>query len=87
MKCANPNCHRGIGLVSYRRHAFSKNRYCSRKCRDTLVAERANPPPQRRRVETYFEWLFEQPVPVAQLRSLPAHAPVPIRNDLRRAPW
>jgi hypothetical protein len=38
MKCSNPNCDHGIGLVAYRRGWSSKRRYCSRKCRDAFVA-------------------------------------------------
>ena len=38
MKCSNPDCNRGIGLVAYRRGWFSKRRYCSKHCRDALVA-------------------------------------------------
>ncbi len=34
MKCANPNCDRGIGLVCHQRHSFDKLRFCSKKCRD-----------------------------------------------------
>jgi hypothetical protein len=34
MKCSNPDCNRGIGLVAYRRGWFSKRRYCSKHCRD-----------------------------------------------------
>jgi hypothetical protein len=39
MKCSNPGCNRGIGLVAYRRGWFSKGRYCSQRCcRDAVVA-------------------------------------------------
>jgi hypothetical protein len=58
MKCSNPQCNHGIGLVSYRRGAFTKGRYCSKKCRDSCVIERAKP---GRAANTYFEWLFLQP--------------------------
>jgi hypothetical protein len=58
MKCSNPRCNHGIGLVSYRRGAFTKGRYCSKKCRDSYVIERAKPV---RAANTYFEWLFLQP--------------------------
>jgi hypothetical protein len=65
MKCSNPDCNRGIGLVAYRRGWFSKRRYCSRHCRDALVAL-APKPQQKRSTTTYFEWLFEQPILTAQ---------------------
>ena len=32
MKCSNPNCNRGIGLIRYRRSWFSKQGYCSWNC-------------------------------------------------------
>jgi len=38
MKCANPDCNRGIGLVAYRRGWLNKRRYCSKHCRDAFVA-------------------------------------------------
>jgi hypothetical protein len=38
MKCSSPDCNRSIGLVAYRRGWFSKRRYCSRNCRDAVVA-------------------------------------------------
>jgi len=39
MKCSNPDCNRGIGLVAYQRGWFSKRRYCSQRCRDAFVAD------------------------------------------------
>jgi hypothetical protein len=43
MKCSNPGCNRGIGLVAYRRGWFSKRRYCSQRCcRDAVVADPAD---------------------------------------------
>jgi hypothetical protein len=60
MKCSNPQCNHGIGLVSYRR-AFAKGRYCSKKCRNSYVIERAKPAIPGRAATTYFEWLFLQP--------------------------
>ena len=61
MKCSNPDCNHGFGLVSHRRGWFSKRRYCSKHCRDAVMA---NIPKlqQKRSTTTYFEWLFEQPV-------------------------
>ena len=42
MKCSNPNCNRGIGLVAYQRNRFSKRRYCSKHCRDAFVVDAPN---------------------------------------------
>ena len=42
MKCSNPDCDRGIGLVAYRRGWFSKRRYCSKRCRDAFMADAPN---------------------------------------------
>jgi len=39
MKCSNPNCDRGIGLIAYQRGWFSKRRYCSRLCRNAFMAD------------------------------------------------
>jgi hypothetical protein len=60
MKCANPQCNHGIGLVSYRR-AFTNGRYCSKKWRDSYVIERAKPAVPGRAATTYFERLFLRP--------------------------
>ena len=62
MKCSNPNCNRGIGLVARRRGWFGKQLYCSRRCRDAFVAERPKRSHQERSATTYFEWLFLQPI-------------------------
>lgn len=67
MKCSNRNCDHCIGLASYRRGLFVKRRYCSRKCRDTIVAERLEPKRSEKRAISYFEWLFDQSIPNAQL--------------------
>ena len=40
MKCSNPDCDRGIGLVAYQRGWLTKRRYCSRNCRDAFVVDR-----------------------------------------------
>jgi hypothetical protein len=58
MKCSNPDCIRGIGLVAHQRGWFTKRRYCSRSCRDAFVADRPRQPRQERIATTYFEWLF-----------------------------
>ena len=41
MRCSNPDCNRGIGLVAYRRSWTSK-RYCTQHCRDAFVADALN---------------------------------------------
>jgi hypothetical protein len=79
MKCSNPNCNHGIGLMSYRRGWIDKGRYCSKTCRDTLNATRPQPLHSERRASTYFEWLFLQPVPDARLIPAPALARVRTR--------
>ena len=62
MKCSNPYCNRGIGLVAHRRRWFDKRRYCSKECRNTFVAQRPKMSRQERSATTYVEWLFLQPV-------------------------
>jgi len=42
VKCSNPDCNRGIGLVAYRRDWFSERRYCSKRCRDAFVVDAPN---------------------------------------------
>jgi hypothetical protein len=70
MKCSNPNCNRGIGLVGYRRWWFSKQRYCSRNCCDAFVADL--PKSQRKHSATsYFELLFLQPIGNSQQKLMP----------------
>lgn len=79
MKCSNPDCYRGIGLVAYRRGWFGKRRYCSRQCRDVLAAERQK---RSRSDTTYFEWLFSQPFENLQPKLKPAIIRVkPSRNS------
>ena len=56
MKCSNPNCGHGIGLVSYQRGWLDKRRFCSKKCRD--AAGRPRPSQQERLVGSYFNWLL-----------------------------
>jgi len=63
MRCSNPDCNRGIGLVAYRRGWFSKRRYCSRNCRDAVVViDRVKPSRLEQTPATYCDWLFGQPV-------------------------
>jgi hypothetical protein len=71
MKCSNPDCNRGIGLVAYRRGWFSKWRYCSKYRRDAFVANAPNLQ-QKWSVAAYFEWLFLQPIEDPQLKLKPA---------------
>jgi hypothetical protein len=67
MRCSNPDCSRGIGLVAYRRGWFSKRRYCSKHCRDASVAN-APTLQQTPSVTTYFQGLFFQPIEDPQLK-------------------
>jgi hypothetical protein len=79
MKCSNPDCDRGIGLLAHRRGWFDKRRYCSKECRNTFVSERTEMSQQERRATTYFEWLFLQPFENARPKSMPAVVPVRAR--------
>ena len=72
MKCSNPNCNRGIGLVAYRCGWFGTRSYCSRQCRDSFVAERPKQSQQEGNATTYFEWLFLQPIEKSQPKLMPA---------------
>ncbi len=60
MKCSNPQCNHGIGLISYRR-SFAKKRYCSKTCRDSYAIEWAKPAVPAP-ATTHIEWSFLQPV-------------------------
>jgi hypothetical protein len=60
MKCSNPLCNRGIGLISHRRGWFCKRRYCSRKCRDAFVTDLPKWSTQEHNASAYFGWLFVQ---------------------------
>ena len=42
MKCSNPDCCRGIGLVAYRSSWFGKRPFCSQHCRNAFVADARN---------------------------------------------
>jgi hypothetical protein len=73
MKCSNPDCTRGIGLVHYRRGWFSKRRYCSKKCRDAVVViDRPGQSRLGQNPTTYFDWLFGQPGLHARPKLAPA---------------
>ena len=82
MKCSNPDCNRGIGLIAYRPGWFSKRRYCSRHCRDAFVTD-APKPQQKRSTTTYFEWLFEQPILNAQPKLMPVAIRARSKTDQR----
>jgi hypothetical protein len=69
MKCSNPHCSRGIGLIAHRRGWFSKRRYCSRNCRDAFLADLPKQSRKEQTASTYFEWLFLRPPP---RKSMPA---------------
>jgi hypothetical protein len=70
MKCSNPNCNRGIGLIAHQRGCFSKRRYCSSDCRDALAVGLPKRSSQEQSASTYFEWLFLQPIVTAPLPML-----------------
>jgi hypothetical protein len=73
MRCSNPDCNRGIGLVAYRRGWFSKRRYCSRNCRDAAaVVDRVKPSRPEQTPATYCDWLFGQPIQHAEPKLVPA---------------
>jgi hypothetical protein len=74
MKCSNPDCNRNIGLVAHQCGWFGKRRYCSKQCRDALVAERPKQSQQERNATTYFEWLFLQAIENPQPKLMPAVA-------------
>ena len=73
MKCSNPDCNRGIGLLAHQQRGwFGKRRYCSKQCRDTFVGARPKTSQQEGSAITYFEWLFLQPVEKPQSKLIPA---------------
>ena len=72
MKCSNPYCNRGIGLVAHRRGWFSKRRYCSRNCSRAFVADLPKRSHQEQSASTYFEWLFLQPIGNPPQKLMPA---------------
>ena len=69
MKCANPNCNRGIGLVCHQRHSFDKRRFCSKKCRDEFVDEKPKQLQQELLSTSYFEWLLSRPTAKSEQAS------------------
>jgi hypothetical protein len=72
MKCSNPNCSHRIGLVSHRRGWFSRQRYCSKNCRDVFLVDMPKRPQQESRAMSYFEWLFSQPIDKPRQQLMPA---------------
>jgi hypothetical protein len=72
MKCSNPACNRGIGLVAYRRGWFSKRHYCSKHCRDAFVTDLPKRAQEERSATIYSEWLFLQPIGNPQRKLKPA---------------
>ena len=79
MKCSNPNCSRGIGLIAHRRGLFGKGLYCSKQCRDTFVVKQPKWPHHEQNATTYFEWLFSHPI------ENPRPVLVPVRARTRSA--
>ena len=62
MKCSNPDCSRGIGLVSHRRGWLDKQRYCSKRCRDAVTSQVHEPRSSHQgRTMSHFDWLMSQP--------------------------
>jgi hypothetical protein len=71
VRCSNPKCNRGIGLVFHQRGWFSKRRHRSRDCSYAYLADLSKRPSQELRAMTYFELLFSQPIE----KSLPQLTP------------
>jgi hypothetical protein len=62
MKCANPDCAHGIGLVSHRRSWLDEQRYCSKRCLDAVASQvTGRRSSHQRQHESYFEWLLSRP--------------------------
>ena len=87
MKCSNPDCNRGIGLVSHRRGWLSKRRYCSRQCYDAFLVERPKRSQQERGITTYFEWLFLQQIENPQPKLISGGDPLLQHFRFRRTGW
>ena len=81
MRCANPICSRGVGLVSHRLGLFDKRYACSKKCRMECVADikRARYLAWRRAV---VSWLAAHLLPQA-VATRPHPAPVRLRTRSR----
>jgi hypothetical protein len=76
MKCSNPECNRGIGLVSHQRGWFGKQCYCSRRCRDAFRVEQPKLSARERIPGSYLEWLLSQPTGNSQPKLAGAMARV-----------
>ena len=80
MRCANPMCSRGIGLVSHRLGLFDKRYACSKQCRTEVVADvrRARHVAWRRAV---VSWLEAHLLPQArEARLQPARVRLRVRS-------
>ena len=61
MKCSNPDCNRGIGLVSHRRGWFDRQRYCSKRCCEAVSSQAVERRSSHQRCNmSYVDWLFSQ---------------------------
>jgi hypothetical protein len=72
MKCSNPDCNRGIGLLAHRRGWSGKELFCSTICRDAPAADRLTRSKPTSSAGTYFDWLFIQPVGEPKAKLMPA---------------
>jgi hypothetical protein len=61
MKCSNPDCSRGIGLVSHQRSFLDKRRFCSKKCRDNFAKETPKRLQKERLTPSSFDWPLSRP--------------------------
>jgi hypothetical protein len=92
MKCSNPGCNRGIGLVAYRRDWFSKRRHCSKHCRDAFVADAPNlqqnkkNPVLKRFVVTFVARFVVACVAFVGLITMAVLAAPPARQDAPHLP-
>ena len=81
MRCANPMCNRGIGLVSHRVGWFDKRYACSKICRTELVADI-----RRERFLTWrraaVSWLAAHDFPHAR-EAYPLRAELRVRTRAR----
>ena len=81
MKCSNPACNRGIGLISYQRWICSR-RYCSRRCRNAAKSDASKLTQKRNRASlehiagafvAFFGLLVPASLAVAALVVPPRH--------------
>src|SRR4029450_722698 len=91
MRCSNPDCNRGIGLVAYRRSWTSK-RYCTQHCRDAFVADALNlqqnqkNPVLKRFVVSFVARFVVASVPFVGLITMAVLAAPPARQDAPHLP-